>query len=150
MFSVLFTEPLGATAPNTPVDNVSTVKFGEQVYSNIRRFIVVKEQRGFCYACPVSTYGGRGTGKGGLNPRTHAIVHTTTSSPQYVHGERELEKTPIAIIAADERISLTAASRINFAIHHPIQHNVKVKNLGVVHPDCILNLISCARMESGW
>lgn len=50
MFSILHTEPLGATAPDGDDDNVSLVKYGERVYSNIRRFIVVKEQRGFCYA----------------------------------------------------------------------------------------------------
>lgn len=50
MFSILYTEPLGGTAPNVNADNVSTVMFGEQVYSQIRRFIVVKEGKGFCYA----------------------------------------------------------------------------------------------------
>lgn len=31
-------------------DDVSTVMYGEQVFSQIRRFVVVKEARGFCYA----------------------------------------------------------------------------------------------------
>lgn len=50
MFSVLFTEPLGSNATNREADNVSIVKYGEQVFSQIRRFVVVKEARGFCYA----------------------------------------------------------------------------------------------------
>lgn len=36
---------------------------------------------------------------------------------------------------------LSTASRIFFGIHHPIQHNVKVKDIGQVHPDHIRNLL---------
>ncbi|KAH7062214.1 hypothetical protein B0J12DRAFT_230109 [Macrophomina phaseolina] len=150
MFSVLFTEALGSTAVNRDVDNVSTIMYGEQVFSQIRRFVVVKEGRGFCYACPVSTYGGRGVGKRGLDPQTHAIIYTIGTQPSYVGGEVALEKSPIPIIPAENTAPLTTASRINFAIHHPIQHNVKVKDLGIVHPNVVPTLIQYARSESGW
>jgi aconitase A len=39
----------------------------------------------------------------------------------------------------DER-PLSTASRIYFGIHHPIQYNVKVKELGYVHPGHLVNL----------
>ncbi|KAL0258289.1 hypothetical protein SLS55_007463 [Diplodia seriata] len=136
--------------PNRHADNISTVLFGQRVFSNIRRFIVVKEGRGFAYACPVSTYGGRATTKRGLDPQQHAIVYITGSVPQYVAGEQRLQKAPIPIIPAEGSVTLNGASRVNFAIHHPIQHNVKVKDLGIVHPDYIPTLISYAKNESGW
>ncbi|OMP84065.1 hypothetical protein BK809_0001449, partial [Diplodia seriata] len=99
---------------------------------------------------PVSTYGGRATTKRGLDPQQHAIVYITGSVPQYVAGEQRLQKAPIPIIPAEGSVTLNGASRVNFAIHHPIQHNVKVKDLGIVHPDYIPTLISYAKNESGW
>lgn len=99
---------------------------------------------------PISTYGGRGTSKRGLDPSTHAIIHTVGSCPTYVSGETELQKNAIAVEPPDEAVRLSPASRINFGIHHPIQHNVKVKNLGMVKPECMPSLIYFARSESGW
>ncbi|RYO70831.1 hypothetical protein AA0113_g2789 [Alternaria arborescens] len=49
---------------------------------------------------------------------------------------------------AGER-SLSAASRIYFAIHHPIQYNVKVKSIGYVHPDHLPMLLAYWNMENG-
>jgi hypothetical protein len=48
---------------------------------------------------------------------------------------------------AGER-SLSAASRIYFAIHHPIQYNVKVKSIGYVHPDHLPMLLAYWNMEN--
>lgn len=70
--------------------------------------------------------------------------------PSYVFGEQALEKQPIPIVPAPDTPAFTAASRINFAIQHPVQHNVKVKDWGCVRQDFIPYLILCARMECGW
>jgi hypothetical protein len=43
---------------------------------------------------------------------------------------------------------LAQASRIYFGIHHPIQYNVKVKDLGYVHPDQIATFLGYWRMEN--
>jgi hypothetical protein len=43
---------------------------------------------------------------------------------------------------------LSTASRIYFGIHHPIQYNVKVKDLGYVHPDWMPNLLGYWHMEN--
>lgn len=70
--------------------------------------------------------------------------------PNYVSGEVALEKVPIPVIPAAGTPPLTPAARINFAIHHPIQHNVKVKDLGCVCPDYVPVLVQYARSEIGW
>ncbi|KAI4622179.1 hypothetical protein J4E83_004919 [Alternaria metachromatica] len=44
--------------------------------------------------------------------------------------------------------ALVAASRIYFAIHHPIQYNVKVKNLGHVHPDYLPTFLGYWNQEN--
>ena len=43
---------------------------------------------------------------------------------------------------------LDPASRIYFGIHHPIQYNVKVKELGYVHPQHLVNLKGYWAMEN--
>ncbi|EKG14858.1 hypothetical protein MPH_07981 [Macrophomina phaseolina MS6] len=97
----------------------------------------------------MSTYGGRGTAKKGLDPQTHAVMYTTGSAPRYVTGEVALKKTPILVVPADRTIGLATASRINFAIQHPISHTVKAKNLGMIHPSLVSTLLEYAEAESG-
>ena len=46
-----------------------------------------------------------------------------------------------------QQLVLSTASRIFFGIQHPIQHNVKVKDLGYVHPDYLANFLSYWAME---
>jgi hypothetical protein len=40
----------------------------------------------------------------------------------------------------DDQQPLSKASRIYFGIHHPVQYNVKVKDIGRVHPDHLVYL----------
>jgi hypothetical protein len=68
--------------------------------------------------------------------------------PQLVQGEASLRKYPIPIVMEDGSRPLVAASRIYFAIHHPIQYNVKVKNLGYVHPDMLPTFLGYWNQEN--
>jgi hypothetical protein len=43
---------------------------------------------------------------------------------------------------------LATASRIFFGIHHPIQYNVKVKDMGYVHPDWMVAFRGYFYMEN--
>ncbi|KAF2114163.1 hypothetical protein BDV96DRAFT_495262 [Lophiotrema nucula] len=138
MFSVLFTEPAGETAnPTAYNDSFSTVKYGGRVHTQIRRFISVRCRREFCFACPVFTYGGKATLKRGVYPNEHAIAYSDGSAPTLLRGESGLKSKPICIVNLEGLPPLNQASRIYFGIHHPIQYNVKVKDLGDVHPQSI-------------
>lgn len=148
MFAILFSEPLGNDTQQLDNANVSTVMYGQHVYSQIRRFVVVQERRGFCYACPIFTYGGRATTKSGVEPLEHAIIHIQGTRPRLVPGEATLEKKSIAVVPAGSSVRLAPASRINFGIQHPIQHNVKVKDLGTVCDEDMPYLIGYFRMEN--
>ena len=44
--------------------------------------------------------------------------------------------------------ALPSASRIYFGMHHPIQYNVKVKDLGVVHQDWLATFLAYWNMEN--
>lgn len=48
----------------------------------------------------------------------------------------------------DGERALSPSSRIFFGIHHPIQHNVKVKDLGYVHPDWMPAFLGYWSMEN--
>ncbi|KAF2015629.1 hypothetical protein BU24DRAFT_182213 [Aaosphaeria arxii CBS 175.79] len=148
MFATLFTEAYGSTATSYN-DSVSFVKFGEQVYTQIRRFIVVRAPRrnGHCYACPVFTYEGRATTKRGVDPYEHAIAYSVGNTALRLPGER-VDKT-IGVIMKDGEPALTDTSRLRFGIYHPIQLNVKVKDLGMVQPEDMQNLVAWWREEQG-
>jgi hypothetical protein len=91
---------------------------------------------------PIFTYGGKGTAKRGVSPDEHAIVYSHGFVPQLVNGEAPLSKTPICVVMTGDSHALSPASRVYFAIHHPIQYNVKVKDVGHVHPDHLHLLLS--------
>ena len=96
---------------------------------------------------PIFTYGNRATTKSGVEPSEHAIVHIQGTRPWLVPGETTLEKKSIAVVPAGSGVRLAPASRINFGIQHPIQHNVKVKDLGTVCVEDMPYLIAYFRME---
>ncbi|KAI4633817.1 uncharacterized protein J4E87_000983 [Alternaria ethzedia] len=151
---VLFTEPAGAnalTGLNPMADyntSLSMVKYNEYVDTQIRRFIVTKRKREFFFAVPIFTYYGQATTKHGVAADEHAIAYSFGQQPQLVHGEAPLRKSPIPIVMEENNKALAYASRIFFAVHHPIQYNVKVKNLGHVHPDYLPTFLGYWNQEN--
>jgi hypothetical protein len=97
---------------------------------------------------PIFSYGNKGTTKRGVVADEHAIAYSLGMQPQLVPGEAPLAKAPIPIIMDDDTTPLAAASRIYFAIHHPIQYNVKVKSLGYVHPDYLPTFLGYWNQEN--
>ncbi|KAF2868226.1 hypothetical protein BDV95DRAFT_501386 [Massariosphaeria phaeospora] len=136
---ILFTEAAGTTATGyNPC--ISVVSYGQSVHTQIRRFIVVRAKREFCFACPIFTYNNQGTLKPGVRAKEHAIAYTVGREPTLLPGEATLEKSPIPIVNVAGEPAFHIASRIYFGIHHPIQYNVKVKELGDVPPDWVPTL----------
>lgn len=78
----------------------------------------------------------------------HAIAYSVGQEPQLVQGEAPLRKSPIPVVMEDNNKALVPASRIYFAIHHPIQYCVKVKNLGYVHPDYLPTFLGYWNQEN--
>jgi hypothetical protein len=70
--------------------------------------------------------------KPGVRPNEHAVIYTQGSSPQLLPGEIGITKSPIMVVQDQANSPLHAASRLYFGVHHPIQYNVKVKDLGRV------------------
>ncbi|KAF2464455.1 uncharacterized protein BDR25DRAFT_242405, partial [Lindgomyces ingoldianus] len=148
VFAVLFTEAAGSTAVTDYNTAISYVKYDEAVHTQIRRFVVVRAKTEFCFACPIFTYSGQGTMKSGVRPKEHAIAYTWGSTPAPLPGETGLEKAPIPIIGVEGEPPLDRASRIYFGIHHPIQYNVKVRDLGSVYSSYVPTLIGYWSLEN--
>lgn len=121
-----------------PTDYNSSLSLNEMrynnntVYTNIRKFVVVRTTREVCYALPIFTYSRRATLKRGIKPSEHGIAYSWGEKPQLIQGEQGITKAPIAVVMDESVPQLHVASRIFYGIHHPIQYNVKVKAIGYV------------------
>lgn len=90
---------------------------------------------------PIFTYSGKATLKRGVRPTEHAVIHTSGCRPTLLEDETGIVKDPIAVETPLDQRPLHQASRIYFGIVHPIQYNVKVKDLGMVCQDNIPKVI---------
>ncbi|ETN43157.1 uncharacterized protein HMPREF1541_02315 [Cyphellophora europaea CBS 101466] len=109
------------------------------IISRNSQYVVVKEGHGFCWAIPITTYGGLGTCKRGLSAaevEAHAVVYSTSKPPSLLDGERPLTKTHIAVNCHGDH-QLHRASRINFAKVTTIEHNVRVMDIGRIAPESL-------------
>lgn len=87
----------------------------------------------------ISTNGGKGAAKTGLKQGEHAIAYTSAVPPPPLLEER-LSKEPIRINAVDQTEKLDATSRINLGKVYPVEHNVKICEVGMVAPADIRKL----------
>ena len=140
VFMILWTEPAGTLSEGARPEEkfLATVRYGERVYSKIRRFVVVREGTTHCSALPISTYGGRGVGKLGVKKSDHCIIHTGHSAPLPLReeiprrGEAGMRPISIRVIPDDGVAKLDPTSRIDLAKIHNIDHRVKVKAFGQI------------------
>lgn len=80
----------------------------------------------------ISTHAGQATTKKGLNQTIHTIVYSGNQAPQKLAGEKKMNKDPLKVQVVDESEKLDCLSRVNLAKTYVIEHNVKVKRVGMV------------------
>lgn len=145
VFVVLWTEPAGNNATQVTKGTVRN-HLGELVFSKIRRFVVIREGRGYCSALPIATYSGQGVGKYGVVKSDHAIIYTGKTVPQPMQSElpsrREAGMRPVPIrVDPDTRDDrLDPVSRVDLRAVHTVHHNIKAKNLGCVNTQSLGHL----------
>ncbi len=81
---------------------------------------------------PITTYGGRGATKRGIRVGDHAIIYTGDEIPDILAGEEGLTKDALQVIEGSPENLLDPLSRVNFGKVYTVEHNVKVKNVGLV------------------
>jgi hypothetical protein len=115
--------------PGTPGDGV------EGVFSHFRRFAVVRNCHGFCWAIQVNTYGDQGVLRPSFNEldvKAHAIIYMRGTTPTELPDEPRMTKRPIMVIPSSDDRKLKPSSRIRFDKVFSIEHNVQVKNVGFI------------------
>jgi hypothetical protein len=154
VFMVLWVEPKGESTKtldtNIPVleEGTSTGRYGEKVFSKVRRFVVIREGSNYCSALPIATYGKRGVGKPGVNKSEHAIIYSGKRAPEPLdseaaaRGENGMRPEAIRVDLDDKNDKLDPRSRLDFGKVHTIQHNIKVRYFGQVHKNSMRALIN--------
>ncbi|KAK5682117.1 hypothetical protein LTS10_005242 [Elasticomyces elasticus] len=157
VFLVLWSEPVGEDLGATTLQGasnqglsrgMSSVMHGERVYSEVRRFVVIRTggDGRYCNALPLTTYGGRGVSKVGVLKYEHAIVHSTRQAPNPRNdelpqsGEAGMQSQPIRVVPDLPEDTLDPMTRIDYGKVHTIHHNIKIKSLGMVHPNSMTAL----------
>ncbi|KAF1832445.1 hypothetical protein BDW02DRAFT_649110 [Decorospora gaudefroyi] len=133
VFKMLWIEPAGIQSPGKTRGSTHysyTVKYGEQAYCEIRRFVVVRNRGTFSQCIPIQTYRGQGATKRGLIIADHGIIHTSEQAPGLLPGEY-ITKSSIRVEATGNE-TLHPASRINYGKPYAVEHNVKVLDIGMV------------------
>ncbi|KAF4626150.1 hypothetical protein G7Y89_g12011 [Cudoniella acicularis] len=127
VFSTLWTDPTSEKT-NQSQTFISEVIYGEKVHTKIRRFVII-QQRDKCYNClPVTTYGGRGYKKSGIELNEHSQIYSH-KCPKEVQG---MKKKPLKVILSKTGDSLEDTSLINYGRIYTVESNVKVLDVGVL------------------
>ena len=98
----------------------------------------------------ISTHGGRGAVSKLINPKEHSIVYTGQRPPDKLPEERKLNKEPLQVEPVDSSMILSPLSRIHYAKPYPVEHNVKVREVGMVAAPHRRRLTAYYEMESGY
>lgn len=151
VFAVIMNETAGSTTKPTDYNtsrSINAVVYQDNyVHTQTRRFVVVRHRPEFCFACPIFTYSGQATTKRGVRAGEHGVAYSWGNSPQLLQGESGITKSSIGVVMTANAPNLDPASRIYYGIHHPIQYNVKVKEIGYVPANHLPTLIGNWREE---
>ncbi|KAL4759999.1 uncharacterized protein BDW70DRAFT_161057 [Aspergillus foveolatus] len=122
-------------------------RFGEPIYSTIRRMVVFRqyEQCSWCFA--ITTYNGRGVAKRGVDPDKHAIVYMRGTTPTLGVGEPRMVKEPLEVVPENPGENLDYMSRLNFSKIYTVEHNVKVLPIGRISNRSMTRFREYARYE---
>lgn len=141
VFLVLWSEPAGGTSRVTKWEAGTVINhLGERVFSKVRRFVVIREGGTYCNALPINTYSGKGVAKPSVNKSEHVIIFTGAKPPLPTRdemptrrGEPSMRSTPIQVDIDSQDERLDPMSRLDLGGVTKVEHNIKVKALGMVN-----------------
>lgn len=95
----------------------------------------------------ISTNGGRGSNKKGLDQQQHVVAYTDLVPPDPLPGETHLNKAAIKIELVNPAEKLDPTSRINVGKVYPVEHNIRVCEVGMVTPSALRTLQQYYKQE---
>jgi len=126
VFSTLWTEVSSKTNRNQTF--ISSVVYGEQVSTKIRRFVVVRQRETCCNCLPVTSYEGRGAKKFGISLNDHAQIYSD-KYPKKVNG---ISKKALKVIISAGAPKIKESSLVNCGRIYTVECNVKVMDIGTL------------------
>ncbi|RFU31077.1 hypothetical protein B7463_g5255, partial [Scytalidium lignicola] len=134
VFSILWSEP--TTANVNDGHFVSEVAYGENAFTKIRRFVVVKQRSKACSCLPVTSYEKKGVNKAGIVLADHGFIYSSTEpSPVNSLGAR-----PLKMVLSQVGNELTDPSLVNYSKVYNVETNLKVKDVGYIDPEFVSSL----------
>jgi hypothetical protein len=142
-FGVVWSEPAGPSR-NDENKNVTKVSYDQCAFTKPSRFISLRNQKGFCVALRIHTFGGRGAEKYTSRPDHLFFVRTADDTTDNL----QLEPNRISIRVEDLNITFASGKSIVLASKpYSIEHFLHVKNLGYVEKPS-LAILQSALMQS--
>ncbi|KAE8390053.1 hypothetical protein BDV23DRAFT_155811 [Aspergillus alliaceus] len=155
VFAVLWHEnteatatPRGGTRSRASECEITVGRFGQRIYSDIRRMVVFKEQDRCSWCFPVHTYSRQGVAKRGVDPSKHAIIYMDGTQPRYGPNEPGMTKEPLKVTPVSYDQKLDRMSRLNFGKTYTVEHNVRVLPIGHISEESIARFQNYARRET--
>lgn len=114
---------------------------GQYIHCSQRRMVVIATSPGHNSSTCVGiyTYGKRGLAKQGLDLNLHAVAHDERRMPYTREDEPPLRRQPLAITVLSPGQKIDKMSRINFSKFHTVEHNVEVRDIGVISDSSMAN-----------
>ena len=125
-FMAFWVEPLGFSQPSA--------SSGSELFSESRRFMVIRSKPGHCLCLSVHTYGGQATAKHGVWADDYAAILSEGGETVLHPEEKKLTKDPIHIILENEGVTIHQTSRIDFSRVYTVEYNIPVRNIGRIQP----------------
>jgi hypothetical protein len=137
VFEMLWPDIVGDGATQvTSLEQSDQPATSRVISSKVRRFVIIRENRDYCSALPVATYGKQGVGKPGVVKSEHCVIYTGSQPPQISQQEipsmeEGAMRTPaLKLDPSDPTEKLDPMSRVDFGKVYTIAHAVMVKSLG--------------------
>ncbi|KAK6434439.1 hypothetical protein LTR95_009378 [Oleoguttula sp. CCFEE 5521] len=116
-----------------PTGGIVPGRYGEKIYSKVRRFVVIRAGDRSCSALPILTYNHQGAKNKSMDASENGIVFTGKGVPAGAPRTLGLLDEPIRVNADDPTDKLDSESMIHYGKIYTIEHNIKVKPFGLVH-----------------
>ncbi|KAL4897977.1 hypothetical protein BDV59DRAFT_168999 [Aspergillus ambiguus] len=146
VFSVLWHENPGSVT-KTNATSVYETAYGEQVFSRIRRMVVIKEYDHCAWCFAIYTYRQKGVAKNAADASKHAIIYTQGTRPVRAHGEPPMLPEALEVQTHNLEHRLDPMSRLNFGKLFTVEHNVKVLHIGKIAERSMDAFLDYARCE---
>lgn len=142
-FSTVWIEAAGPSLRDD-VEHVTKVELDQYAYTKPSRFVSVRNQKGFCVALRIHTFGGRGEEKYHHRPEHLFYTHSADDEADTV----QLGSNVVSIKVEDPDITFTAGRSVILASKpYSVEHFLRVRNIGyVLKPS--LAMLESALIES--